>query len=363
MSSKSISTERLMRKRSARIAGLAAGAAGVTLLSSCGGSHHVKAAPPTTTSTTVPATTTTTVPPVYPLTGLPAADANQLQAPAVVVKIDNVDQARPQTGIGSADVVYEEMVEGGLTRLAAIFQSSYPTTVGPVRSGRITDEGIGDDLNHPVFVMSGTNANFLVQLRAQPWTDVDGGNHGDQFWRGPGAAPHNEYTNVASVAKLDSVHQPPSPLFQYRATGTPLTGAGAASASHLGIGFSGASIAWDFNPQTGLWMRGQNGTADVDSAHNQLAATNVVVLFVSYYTSGIVAGEGVGPQPIPAGTMTGTGVAWFLSGNQIVKGSWTRPSLTSVATYADTAGGPITLAPGKTWVELVPAGTVPALIP
>ena len=362
MSSKSIGTGFGKRGRNARMAGLAAGAAGVSLLAGCGG-HHVKAAPPTTTSTTVPATTTTTVPPVYPLTGLPASDPNQMQASAVVVKIDNVDQARPQTGLAAADVVYEEEVEGGLTRLAAIFQSSYPTTVGPVRSGRLTDEGIGDDLNHPVYVMSGTNAVFLPQLRSQPWTDVDGNNHGDQFYRGSGIAPHNEYTNVASVAKLDSVHQPPSPLFQYRSAGTPMTGAGAASASHLGIGFSGASITWDFNSQSGLWMRGQNGTADVDSTRTQLAAPNVVVLFVNYFTSGIVAGEGVGPQPIPAAIMTGTGQAWILSGNQVVKGTWNRSGINTQAVYTDSAGQAITLLPGKTWVELVPVGTVPALNP
>ncbi len=363
MFSKSISTGSRKRGRNARMAGLAAGAAGVSLLTGCGG-HHVKAAPPTTPapSTTVPETTTTTVPPVYPLTGLPASDANQMQAPAVVVKIDNVDQARPQTGIGSADVVYEEMVEGGLTRLAAVFQSSYPTTVGPVRSGRLTDIGIGVDLNHPVYVMSGTNAVFLPQLRSQSWTDVDGSNHGEQFYRGPGAAPHNEYSNVASVAKLDSVHQPPAPLFQYRTSGT-MSNAGVASASHLGIGFSGASITWDFNAQAGHWMRGQNGTADVDSSRTQLAAANVVVLFVNYYTSGIVAGEGVGAQPIPAAIMTGSGQAWVLSGNQVVKGTWNRPDIRNIATYTDSAGQPIQLAPGKTWVELVPVGTVPALNP
>lgn len=345
------------------MAGLAAGAAGVTVLAGCGGGHHAKALPPTTTSTTVPATTTTTVPPVYPLTGQPATDTNQAQSPAVVVKIDNVDQARPQTGIGQADVVYEEMVEGGLTRLAAIFQSNYPTHVGPVRSGRITDEGIGDDLNHPVFAMSGTNAVFLAQLRAQPWTEADAGNHGNLFYRGPGVSPHNQYSTVAGLAKLDSVQQPPPALFQYRASGTPSTGAGAASASYLGIGFPAASITWNYNAQTGEWARGQNGTADVDSSNTPLAATNIVILFVNYITSGMVAGEGVGPTPIPQAVMNGNGQAWVLSGNQVVKGTWNRNSLTEPATYTDTAGQPITLLPGKTWVELVPTGTVPALNP
>jgi hypothetical protein len=363
MFSQSIRTRTHARRRTAGISGVAAGAAGLSLLASCGGSH-VKAAPPTTTtSTTVPITTTTTLPPVFPLTGLPASDAGQAQAPAVVIKIDNVDQARPQTGIGAADVVYEEEVEGGLTRLAAIFQSSYPSTVGPVRSGRLTDEGIGDDLNHPVYVMSGTNAIFLPQLRAQPWTDVDSNNHGNQFYRGPGAAPHNLYTNASSDAKLSSTHTGPAALFQYRQSGTPLSAAGATSASHIGMAFSGASITWDYSSQSGAWVRGQNGTADVDSSRTQLSATNVVVLFINYYVSGTVAGEGVGAQPIPAGTMTGSGQVWVLSGNSVVKGTWNRTGLTTPATYSDTSGQAIQLSPGKTWVELVPVGTAPALNP
>ena len=102
----------------------------------------------------------------------------------MVVKIDNVDAARPQTGVNQADVVYEELVEGGLTRLAAVFQSQYPTVVGPVRSGRLTDEGIADDLNHPVFAYSGHQRHLPARSSAsQPVTDVDDGNRPDLFWR------------------------------------------------------------------------------------------------------------------------------------------------------------------------------------
>lgn len=310
------------------------------------------------------APTTTTVPPVSPLTGLPQPNAAQLQAPAVVVKIDNIDNARPQTGIASADVVYEEQVEGGLTRLAAVFQSTYPTTVGPIRSGRLTDEGIGDDLNHPVYVMSGTNAIFLPQLRAQPWTDVDDTNHGEQFYRGGSRpAPDNLYGNVAAIAKLSTTHTPPAPLFQYRAAGSPFNGAGVTAANHLNFALPNASVAWSYSPQFGQWVRTQNGTADVDSSGRQLSATNIVVLFINYVVTGMATGEGVPATPIPGGIMTGTGQALFLSGNQVVKGTWNRTSLTSPATYADGSGAPIQLAAGNTWVELLPIGNVPSVTP
>src|SRR3954452_13173723 len=107
------------------------------LLAACGGGGK-KAAETTTTTTTAP-TTSTAPPPAYPLTGLPATDAGKLARPALVVKIDNADgsgkgtQARPQLGLNQADVVYEEMVEGSVTRLAAIFHSDDSDPVGPVR--------------------------------------------------------------------------------------------------------------------------------------------------------------------------------------------------------------------------------------
>lgn len=356
-----LSNEKSLNARArTRTATIAAVAAGATILASCGGHSKPKAAP--TTSTTVPATTTTTLPPTAPLTGLPQPNAAQLSATAVVVKIDNIDDARPQTGLSSADIVYEEQVEGGLTRLAAIFQSRYPTVVGPVRSGRLTDRGIGDQLNHPVYAMSGTNGMFLPTLRAQPWWEVDAGNRPDLFYRGGSKpAPHNLFTNIASLAKAAKTPTPPAPLFQYRTSGTPMTGAGAAPVTHFAFGFSHTSVTWDFNAQNNVWLRGQNGTADLDNTGAQLRATNVVVLFINYTISGYATGEGGPPAAIPEGNMVGSGQAWFLSGNQVVKGTWTRSSLTTPATYADSAGAPIQLAPGNTWVELAQTGTTPQL--
>ena len=85
-------------------------------------------------SSTAPATTTTTVPPVFPLTGLPAGTSPNLNRPALVVKIENVPEARPQSGLIEADVVYEEIVEAGLSRFIVVYQSKDADPVGPVRS-------------------------------------------------------------------------------------------------------------------------------------------------------------------------------------------------------------------------------------
>jgi hypothetical protein len=282
----------------------------------------------------------------------------------VVVKIDNVDVARPQKGIGQADVVYEEMVEGGLTRLAAVFQSDYPSAVGPVRSGRLTDEFIADDLNRPVYVFSGTNAGFLPILESQPLTAVTEASEPSLFYRaGPNVAPDNLYSSVTSLARLSTTKTAPTPLFEYVPDGTQFGGAAAGPAASLAIHFPDASIYWQYRAQAGGWVRDQNGTLDVDAAGHAIVATNVVVMFISYVTSGMAVGEGVAPTPIPEGVFTGAGQAWFLSAGKIVRGTWSRAGLTTAATYRSDAGGPVQLTPGKTWIELVPVGNLPAVTP
>jgi Protein of unknown function (DUF3048) N-terminal domain/Protein of unknown function (DUF3048) C-terminal domain len=344
----------------------------VALVSACGG-HHQVAAPPTTTTVPVPppSTTTTTRPKsparpatTAPLTGLPQPYKVQLAAPAVVVKIDNVDAARPQTGINQADVVYEELVEGGLTRLAAVFQSQYPSVVGPVRSGRLTDEGIIDDLNHPVFAYSGTNGIFLPILRSQPITDIDDENHPSQFYRtNYAASPHNLYANVNSLAGAALNPAPPAPLFSFLGAGKSFGGAGITPDISVHVGFPEASVTWDWNAQDHLWLRDQNGTIDVDRAGIQMSAANVIVQFVPYITSAMATGEGGPPAPIPEGLLVGSGVAWFFSNGHVVKGTWSRSSLTSVTTYKDASGAIVRLTRGRTWVELAPNGVVPTLLP
>jgi hypothetical protein len=280
----------------------------------------------------------------------------------VVVKIDNVDQARPQTGINEADVVYEVLVEGGLTRLAAVFQSHYPTLVGPVRSGRLTDEGIADDLNHPVYAYSGTNGNFLPILRSQPLVDADDSNQPGKFWRLDYAPePHNLYTNIAALAKLDTPGSVPPALFHYLPTGSSFGNSTATPAAGVTIHFPAATIAWAWNAQTGRWLRSQNGTPDVVRNGPQLSATNIVVEDIPYVISLSGYEDGVFTQ-VPTGEFVGQGVAWYLSQGKVEKGTWTRTSLTTPTTFLDSTGAPVQIPPGQTWVEVPPDGTVPTLV-
>jgi hypothetical protein len=353
-----------------RVAALRWGAATAVLVlvvTACGGGAK-KAAPPATTGSTAATTaannsTTSTAPPpppVSPLTGGGQGDAARLNRPAIVVKIDNVDPARPQAGLDGADVVFEEMVEGRVTRLIAVFQSTDSARIGPVRSTRTTDIDIVSALNHPLYSYSGGNTGFVAQLRAAPVVDVGADSHAGPYIRsGPHGAPHNLYTSTAGLLALAPKGSgPPPALFAYRASGQAAASVGAAPAQHLDFNFGFSSASWDWDPASSTWKRGQNGSADVLQSGAQIGAANVVVQFIPYTTDGYATGEGINPAPaIPKGQTVGSGTAEILTGNKVVQAHWSKAGSTAVTQFTDSSGQPITLSPGPTWVELAPVGT------
>jgi hypothetical protein len=330
------------------------------LLAGCGGGK--KAAPKTTTTTI--ATTTTLPPPVYPLTGLPATDLGLLKRPALVVKIDNADgsgegnMARPQIGLNQADVVYEEMVEGSVTRLAAIFQSGDSDPVGPIRSARTTDIAVFSPLHNPLFAWSGANVAFAALIRESPLIDVGYDAHSEIYSRrDTHFAPHNLYSSTPelfSLAPPDAV--PPPPLFVYRnATESTPVGAPAVASVHVefGGGAGNAPVDWFWSPLKGAFDRNQKETPHVDENDVQVAPQNVVIEFVDYVDTGFVDISGA---PVPEAQLVGSGECWVLTKGVLVKGTWKKSATDAVTTYADASGAPIKLTPGHTWVELAPNG-------
>src|ERR1035441_9642314 len=146
----------------------------------------------TTTPTTTP-TTTTTLPqyPTAPLTGVVDPSGTALKRPALTVKVENTPQALPQWGIDQADVVYEEIVNGGITRLAAIFNSQAPAKVGPVRSVRPTDTQVVWPLGG-VFAYSGGAPYAVASISTAPVKLIDESSAGTAMFRDPNLyAPHN----------------------------------------------------------------------------------------------------------------------------------------------------------------------------
>ena len=134
---------------------------------------------------------------------------------ALTIKIENTPEARPQYGIEKADVVYEEICEGGITRLAAIFNSSLPTKVGPVRSVRRTDREIVYPIGG-IFAFSGGAQYAINSIETAPVKTLDQSNSGSAMFRDPQRyAPHNLYADAVLLMAKGGTPKPPPALFTY----------------------------------------------------------------------------------------------------------------------------------------------------
>lgn len=311
---------------------------------SCGGSGSKKTHK--ATASTVVSTTTTTAPaaPTAPLTGQPDPTGAYQNRPVLNVKVENLyPDARPQTGLEAADIVWEEVVEGGITRFLAMFQSQVPPVVGPVRSVRLTDPLVIWPVGG-VFAYSGGAAYATTAINQAPVNVVDESRAGPAMFRDRSrSVPHNLYGRPPQLFALGGKPVPPPPLFQYLRAGESFAGDGVAAFT---VNFEGdayrATYSWDKG--TGRWLRTSRAKPFVMASGQQIAPTNVVVMFVQY------AG-GVGALGAQA-SLVGQGDAWVFSDGKLVKGRWTRPDKAQPAQLQDTAGKPIRLVPGSTWVEL-----------
>jgi hypothetical protein len=324
-----------------------AGLVATPLLGACFGSDEDV---DPTTSTTAPATGP--APPSAPLTGLAfTGDPAALARPALVVKIDNLDvpgeTGRPQAGLNQADVVFEERTEGGITRFASVFHSTDADPIVPVRSGRLTDVEICSMLNRPLFANSGAADDVLAAIRSANLVDVSQTSVGNDFYyrSGDRPAPHNLATSTPVLYQLTPPDaQPPPALFTYRAAGSSPSGGRpiAGVRVEFGGGTGQAPVEHRCDPGLGGWARSQNGTPHVDAAGAQIAPPNVIVQFVAYDdTTAVLVAEGD---------------ALVCTEGQLIECRWSHLDPALPTTFVDSAGAPIGLTPGPTWVLFSPPG-------
>lgn len=341
------------------------------LLGACSSKHKAAQAPTTTTvppttaaPTTLPAPTTTAAPSnLCPLTGLPAAGGHIPQRPALAIKVENLPAARPQYGLSTADVVYEEPVEGGITRFIVIYQCRDASRVEPVRSGRIIDPEILSQYGaHPLLAYAGAIPPAVSAIDHSGLIDLSAERApGNVYPRDPSRyAPHNLMASTSGLyAYANSLHgpqrTPPPSVFTF---GPQVQGATPAASVHIGYQYS--DLTWAWQPSRRTWSRSYSDTGPATLGDGGAIATaNIIVMKVVMYPS---------PYPEdPTGThenlltLTGSGPAEVFRDGTVTTGTWNRPSLAATTTYRSSSGQPITLTPGQTWVELVPT-TVPVSV-
>jgi len=324
--------------------------AGIALAATSGGGGAKKAGGHNAPNIPGP-TTTSASGPVCPLTGLSAPGGQVPQRPALAVKVDDYPDARPQTGLNEADIVFDEPVEGGITRFAAVFQCQSPPLIGPIRSARAVDVQILSQLSKPILVHVGGINPVLNLLQAANLTDFDLRTHGAIVQKVPGrVAPYDTYISAAAGWGLEPGDTtPPASLFTYSSTapsGTPITS--------IHIPFAGTNNAtWTWSAATGRWLLSYSGTPATATGAGQIATTNIVVqtVHVSYgpWLENSEGGLEVQSQ------MTGSGPLMVLRNGVAVTGTWKRAAVDDPTILTAADGSTIALQPGQTWVEIVPS--------
>jgi hypothetical protein len=327
--------------RRARIAALVA----IVALASCtGGSTPKKGVSAATTSLPPP-------PPICPLTGLGPKGGTVPNRPALALKVENIPVARPQTGLSFADIIYEEPVEGGITRFIVVYQCQDASRIEPIRSARLTDPDVLVQFGRPIFGYAGGVQQVFNKVRRAGLIDVNylAARAITAYHRDPNRpAPHNLYSSTKELYRAARVAaEPPDPVFTYssdRPSGRRVRS--------IHLPFSGVSdVFWKWSRSKKAFLRFHGTVPHTYSDGTQVAATNVVVQVSRIIITRITDVAGA---PSPEVVTTGEGKAYILRGGRIAVGTWKRPSLRDVTKYFDAQGKEISLRPGNTWVEFFP---------
>jgi len=288
--------------------------------------------------------------PVAQFTGEELTQA--LSRPAFLVKIDNHQSARPQWGINQADVVFEELVEGNITRFAAIFHSRNVTDIGPVRSARTGDFDLLSNLNTPLFGNSGGNPTVMRLLDEVDMILVGDTNVGRAAYRrnDERSAPYNLMTGTGEIyAAADGRGGTPPQMFSYRNVDESLPPS-ALPVEGIEIDYGGYQITYQWDDVFQGWARTQQGSAHVDYDGVQVAPENLIVQFVKYGQSVAFAGS-------PEVKVLGRGEAWVLTKGHLIEATWNRPTSVDITEFRDANGATVKLTAGRTWIALPRSGT------
>jgi hypothetical protein len=291
-------------------------------------------------------------PVLWPLTGLVAPDPAAIALRPLSIKIENSAASRPQTGLGSADIVYETVAEGGITRFNTIFQSRIPKTVGPVRSARLSDIWVVPQY-HALFVFSGASrqVNAAVKSAGLPNLSEDAGVSAPYSRSRARSAPHNLYVDTkkayaeAARRKMDITADVPKLQF------SPRVAAEATTITVVSIPFSDANrVVWTYKPSSAKYYRVNDGKKAIDAADNkQIGASNVVVMWARYTAA---SRDKVGSTTYDI-DLGGSGRASVFRNGKRLDGTWTADN-TSPPKFTEADGTPIKLAPGNTWFQVIP---------
>lgn len=269
------------------------------------------------------------------------------KVPVTAVMIENSGEARPQSGLQEAGVVFEAIAEGGITRYLALFQDTAPESIGPIRSVRPYYVDWAFAFN-PSIAHVGGSPEALQLIKSLKAQDLDQFSNAGAYSRVTDRyAPHNVYSSFARLQELQK-----SKGF----TGSEFTGfarkeakpAETPTASTVNVNVSSAfyNSSYAYDKASNTYLRALAGTAHKDAqSGKQIAPSSLVVMTVPYR----IQGDGIHSQY----TTVGSGDVHIFQDGAVTKGTWHKTSRESQITFTDANGGAIGLNPGQTWVTAI----------
>jgi Protein of unknown function (DUF3048) N-terminal domain/Protein of unknown function (DUF3048) C-terminal domain len=300
----------------------------------------------TVTSTTTEAPTTTIAGALSPINGLPVDDPELLDRRLLAVKIDNHPNARPHSGIEQADAVIELMVEG-VTRFISMWQQSDVDYLGPMRSGRPTDQTMLAFFNEPSFAISGAQS-WVQDMIASVGIHLIGEVEPATFRVSERRAPHNLFANTNLLREYaDERGYPDEPIDGPMWEFGPMR-EDAEEAANVSFDFVGNPVEWTWDEASETWLRtlagDESSWVTEDGEEGQIAVPVLVALYVEQYSVG----------DLPASRTSGQGLAYIFADGKVAQGTWQRDDITEWFTLEDNEGEPILVPPGQIWISLVP---------
>jgi hypothetical protein len=277
---------------------------------------------------------------VSPFTGEPITAPGRVLA----VKIDNIVQARPPTGLTSADIVYILPVEGGLSRILAVYSSHFPPVIGPVRSAREDDLELLAQFGRPAFAYSGAAPHLLPFVARARVVNLYAGTASGYFRDTSRVAPHNLYARTPQLlAQAPGASKAHGIGFRFG----PAPAGGRAAPSYS-VSYTAAAFTFTWSATAGRWLVTMDGTPSTAAEGGRLGAPTVVIQYTTVRTSRF---KEYGSRP-PYAQSTGSGTAVVLRDGKAYDARWTRPDANSGTAYTTTSGQPMTFAPGQVWIVL-----------
>ena len=271
--------------------------------------------------------------------------------PILVVKIDDTRQAHPQIGVESADIVYVEQVEGGLTRLAAVFSSTIPALIGPVRSARITDIELLAQFGHVAFAYSGAQGKLLPIIRAANLQDLGAQSQPPIIYiRDPARSAPVDLVLRADLLMAKTISQKmiialPKPLGWIFGE-TPV---GGREIDSVKVRWPANSYTATWSKEQGRWLLSNSQRPDISASGKQLGPTTFVIQIVSIVDS--IYHDRLGGAT-PLSITVGSGSGYILRDGKVFQASWNRVSPSSGTTWLLADGSQMRFAPGQIWVAL-----------